>query len=213
MKDAAKWKVGTRFLNNPTGEEIWLHLDDGLIGGGEKIVEEEEVWDVSDNHTDIDDLKSKNFDPKRRDKFHYCIFVHKAYYHGDGDVHLGVSYGEDMLVSDEYLNTVYGREELLDSVFGLSGELIEEIIGDFAVSDHKSMRQAGVFMHELGHTLNLTHPKPPFKETHDNIPFIGELPKGFGPLENETCMNYWYILGQIKYEASEWQNIDLVDEI
>ncbi len=58
MSDAAKWKVGTRFLNNPTGEEIWLHIDarstlmnhrficilgnsfpadDGLMGGGESI--------------------------------------------------------------------------------------------------------------------------------------------------------------------------------
>jgi len=27
MSDKAKWMVGTRFLNNPTGEEIWLHID------------------------------------------------------------------------------------------------------------------------------------------------------------------------------------------
>ncbi len=67
MYDNAKRKVDTRFLNNPTGEEIWLHIDarftpmnhrficilgnrfpadDSKMGGGEEIDYYEETTTV-----------------------------------------------------------------------------------------------------------------------------------------------------------------------
>lgn len=77
----------------------------------------------------------------------------------------------------------------------------------------KDIRQAGVFMHEPGHTLTLEHPEPPFKETHDWIPWISELPPGFGPSDEKTCMNYWYILGKVRYTYNEWNSLDISEEI
>jgi len=84
-------------------------------------------------------------------------------------------------------------------------------VGDIMID--KDIQHVAVFMHELGHTLNLSHPEPPFKETHDWIPGISELPKGFGPLDEKTCMNYWYILGKERYTNSEWGDLDISEEV
>ncbi len=56
------WRVGTRFLNNPTGEEIWLHLDDGLMGGGEEITEKDTTgfYDKDGDNNDFYDYKWGN---------------------------------------------------------------------------------------------------------------------------------------------------------
>lgn len=191
MKDAAKWKVGTRFLNNPTGEKIRLHIDDGYLGGGNSIGDIPNIATYSDQYPDITDIKPNHFDQGRESLFYYCIFGHKTYT-SDNELHLGVRpVGEpNFLISDEYMDTLYTGSRILGLVFGLRGALISSVITNFYVSNSKSTRQAGVFMHELGHALNLSHPEPPFKETHSWIPGISKLPTGFGPLDEKTCMNY-----------------------
>ncbi len=90
MKDAAKWKVGTRFLNNPTGDEIWLHIDarstpmnrrficilgkgfpadDGSMGGGEEVSYDEET-----STQEFRDIYDQNFADDRGGLFHYGVF-------------------------------------------------------------------------------------------------------------------------------------------
>ncbi len=151
-----------------------------------------------------------NFDKDSMDKFHYCVFGHYTY-SSDDEKHLDVADDADFIVGDKLIDERDSMQDWL-SAFGLAGALAE-YISDGMVSDSKVVRQAGVFMHELGHTLDLDHPTPPFKETHDWIPFISNLPKGFGPLDENTCMNYWYILGKVKYTNSEWGDLDISEGV
>ncbi|MFW6176225.1 MAG: hypothetical protein ACOC40_00850 [Thermoplasmatota archaeon] len=206
MMNEARWKVASQFREH----NIWLHIDDGCMGGGEEINHIEKIATASDTYTDIDDLKSNYFDNNREGKFHYCVFGHYTYA-SDEEKHLGVADGADFIVGDKLIDERDSMQDWL-SVVGLAGALAEYIT-DGMVSEYKSIRQAGVFMHELGHTLDLDHPTPPFKETHSWIPGISELPSGFGPLDEYTCMNYWYILGKVRYTNSEWGDLDISEEV
>ncbi|MFW6375580.1 MAG: hypothetical protein ACOCZJ_00285 [Thermoplasmatota archaeon] len=97
MENAARWKVGTRFLNNPTGEEIWLHMDDGNMGGGESI----EHKDTLSEYDFTDDLYNSNynsdtgFTQSRKGKFHYCVFADEIW-----TGRSGYCYGDKFVVAD-----------------------------------------------------------------------------------------------------------------
>ena len=170
MMDAAKWMVGTRFLNNPTGEEIWLHIDDGKMGGGEQIphYDDSTYFGVRDGDmNDFYDYKEKHFDSSRDSTFHYCIFAQNAFSPVTGKNHLGIANmpGNNFIVGAG--NWKFG--------------LVED----------KQTAQAGVFMHELGHNLNLDH----------YTDWLNPNPK--------TCMNYHWILLFVDYTSDEWDNIEL----
>jgi len=62
--------VGTRFLNNPTGEEIWLHIDDGKMGGGGNIDYFKEK--VGNANWAIDN----GYFQHQNNNFYYCLFAH-----------------------------------------------------------------------------------------------------------------------------------------
>ncbi len=76
MENAARWKVGTRFLNNPTGEEIWLRIDDGNMGGGGGLTSKPTL-----SENEFEDMYNLNyngdtgFTQSRKGKFHYCVFA------------------------------------------------------------------------------------------------------------------------------------------
>ncbi len=126
MSDEAKWRVGTRFLNNPTGDEIWLHLDDGLMGGGEEIEHRDPLSETEFKQ----DLYNSNyngnhgFTQSRKGKFHYCVFADEIWTGRSGINPSSVK--ETFVVADGH-------------------SLVDDVTA-----------QAGTFMHELGHSLGLT---------------------------------------------------------
>ncbi|MFP4001680.1 MAG: hypothetical protein ACLFU5_07250 [Thermoplasmata archaeon] len=133
MGEGAKWRVGTRFLNNPTGEEIWLHLDDGLMGGGEEIEHEKYLTENREyflyNDRGLYGNGDYGFEAPRHGKFHYCIIGH---YNNDGHDVLG---------------------EALDDEFQVFDERCKKS------SEPHLFQFAKTFMHELGHNLDLDHPE------------------------------------------------------
>ena len=196
------------------GEQIgWTDIDDdGVIDYNEDLDNDGIFIKTVEDKNGNGVLDGPHMEESRKGKFHYCVFGHDTY-GSDGELHLGLGWGANMTVSDEYMDTQHTKHEILQSVIGITHPLLGAIIDDVFVSDNKVIRQAGVFMHELGHALDLSHPEPPFKETHDLIPGISKLPTGYGPLDEYTCMNYWYILGKVKYSPADWDNIDLTEEI
>ncbi len=125
MKYDAAWRVGTRFLNNPTGEKIWLHMDQGKMGGGENVGFEEGT--TTDNEfngdglEDInrDDLYGNHFTDDRQGLFYYSLFVNDGEREQDG-----TCWDHSFIICDD---NMYPK--------------IED--------------QAQTFMHELGHGLGL----------------------------------------------------------
>ncbi len=99
MSDAAKWKVGTRFLNNPTGEEIWLHIDDDLMGGGGNINDHEDKIDDADWG-----INNGYFDHQNQ-KFHYCLFAHLDKDNPDSGLGTADTPGDKLCLFDENIES------------------------------------------------------------------------------------------------------------
>ena len=159
--------------------DITLHIDDGCMGGGEKVSYLERFqlahefyeykwgkkWDVNQNtrvDIGIDNLNGY-FGIKRWHTFHYSIFVHR---------HKEASWSVD-----------------------IEGEG-EEPGDDFIVCDasiHSISNQAQTFMHELGHNLNLRHP-----DEDSSIPD-----------DADTAMQSPLLFGTIDFYVDEWKKLDL----
>ncbi len=129
MSYAAKWKVGTPFLNNPTGEEIWLHMDQGKMGGGEQVQHCDGDTITLDNrggdHDDFGDYYDDDFNNARKSRFHYCLMADRVKHNGDY----------------------------------VGGTANDPHDGHFTVADGEWDNKAETgssFMHELGHVLGLT---------------------------------------------------------
>jgi len=106
MSDEVKWKVGSRFLNNPTGEEFWLHMDDGNMGGG---------GDIDNHESKINDWGwaiNKGYFDHQNQKFHYCLLAHYSvdqpdwYEFWEGDpLGVGESPGNMFCLFDENIDS------------------------------------------------------------------------------------------------------------
>ncbi|MFW6176223.1 MAG: hypothetical protein ACOC40_00840 [Thermoplasmatota archaeon] len=212
MSDEVKWKVGTRFLNNPTGEEIWLHMDDGNMGGGEEIIEKDVTgfykkdgddndfydykwgngWD-RDSNGNINPGTNLHFSLDRWGKFHYCLFANDAE-HSSGSNHMGISeydpgeFNDDFIIGDD--NWHMSIPEIVTGIFGLSGVTL-------CPKGSYSTVQAAIFMHELGHNLGL--------KFTGGYQITGD--EGYEPYGHHSCMNYYYILSYVDYAGSEWNTV------
>ncbi len=214
MKDGAKWRVGTRFLNNPAGEEIWLHLDDGLMGGGEEITEKdktafylkegdnEDFWDYKwgngwkkKNNGDIIPGTDPHFSLNRWGKFHYCLFANDAD-NNDSSVlnptgpHMGVSRDDEFIIGDN--NWHKEVPDIIDEIFELPASAV------LCPKEDSSTVQAAIFMHELGHNFDLKY---------TGGWQVGSSDEGYDPDGPVICMNYYYILSEVKYTNSGWDEV------
>ena len=114
---------------------INLHIDygqGGLFTGGNSVPHDSDlnpVWNKFDN------LKQANFATARHRIFHYCIFAHKF----DNTNSSGVSRNPN------------------NNFFGGASDFLVTLLGVKCDSALWVIRQAGTFMHELGHNLGLAH--------------------------------------------------------
>lgn len=152
-------RVGTAFERHM----IWLHVDDGWPvglagpaggrGGGEVLPRTDPLWFFREPgaNNDFYDLKSAHFNSNRRGVFHYAIVGHRVQFRGAGGAIVNTSTG-----------IAAGANFVLDGDdFFLADATIRNMARDLRRSPNVGL--AGVFMHELGHTLGLG--PPPFRPT------------------------------------------------
>jgi len=131
-------KIITAFANapvdNPDGSKgISLHVDygqGGLFAGGNDVPHDCLLDPVSD---ELSNIEASNFDPARQPIFHYCLFAHHFRDPIDGETNRS-------------------------GIAGVPGsDLIVALGRVLSVNERYRDEQAGTFMHELGHNLNLKH--------------------------------------------------------
>jgi Tol biopolymer transport system component len=139
-------KIVDSFANSPVdGIGINLHVDVGPesidyvtgkawgeLSGGNSIPHQDVLGDKQDLATDHNNIIVENFSSDRNQVFHYSIFAHKWAKNGITTCSAGFSYGN----FTQYFVVALG--------------CYDNGIGSIN-------RQAGTFMHELGHNLGLRH--------------------------------------------------------
>src|SRR5262245_28982179 len=118
---------------NPDGKTgIKLHVDygqGGLLKGGNSLPEQALLPGViSGDWSAFDVIKNANFAPERRPIFHYAIFAHNIHPNGTSGISRGIPASDFIVSLGAWTNQVGTLQE-----------------------------QAGTFMHELGHNINLRH--------------------------------------------------------
>jgi hypothetical protein len=223
MSKKAKDKVKEAFKKRG----INLHIDDGTdriygynLGGGGPIPHEDKTrfYHKDGKNNDFwDKYKKYNFETtydialfnKRQRFYHYCIFAHDA---ENYDKTLRMGFGErpftdlkgkegadDLIIGDN--NQLKDTAVLID-LYGLSDyyDLFRSLGFLPPIGDSDTI-QAAMFMHELGHNLNLK-----FTGGDYQLKSSGE---GFDPGGHKSCMNYYYILSKVDYTTGEWKSLNL----
>jgi hypothetical protein len=165
---------------------IFLHLDDGSMGGGEMI--------PFDNETPREELAviyqdyflHGNPNNWRRGVFHYGVLVYDATY-------AGYMFGTD----DDYWGAFQISSNRVKKHTYLSGE---------------DIAYASVYMHELGHTLNIRMPGG-----HDTNSYYPWQLGWWKWRPYKSCMNYGYTYDLIDYsdgshgknDHDDWGTLDL----
>ncbi|MFO8108927.1 MAG: hypothetical protein R6U17_00150 [Thermoplasmata archaeon] len=123
LSDEAKWRIGTRFYEN----DIWLHIDDGKMGGGGEVPYISTIYNNHDNEAlTLDGYQDAYFTPEREGLFRYGLMADYVYVTGEDRNVLGFARPGRFVVSQK-------TNLLLDYL----------------------TNPGTVFMHELGHTLGL----------------------------------------------------------
>jgi parallel beta-helix repeat protein len=179
-----------RFANH----DISLHIDTGMMGGGEITEKKEYV-----SYTTLIDLYWTYFlnnDPMwwRKGIFHYVLLSDSLLKSAPGFVFIGWDNADAFALSMEYYQ-----------------EEIPPLFRPHVVST--------VFMHELGHTLGLFHDVYPAIDNESSIiPFIIPLGRGQWTYRNyRSCMNYQYAWQVLDYsdgthgrnDFDDWSHINL----
>ena len=183
--------------------DIETHIEDKSVfdfwdykwgeGGGERGIQKYDPiqkCDYIDHYIEYGTTQHY-FTKERWQIFHYCIFADEVITSVDGKSVLGLSeLGDDFIIGD-------GRIETFDMLaylkyLGAVEALLMYVVETNYVSSSHAVKQAGVFMHELGHNLGLDDP---------------DGWEGFGSLSDHSCMNSWYILHDVKYTQSEWGTV------
>jgi hypothetical protein len=219
MTTKAKTKVISAFKKHG----INLHIDDGTegynLGGGGPIPHDSKTkfyrgggttdnfWDKYKINTFETTIRKDNF-RTRQGFYHYCIFAHNAE-SSDKTTHMGIA---EMPYTDEF--GIEGADDLIIgdgnkkkdtadiiNIYGLSDyyDLFRKLGYLPPVGDTDTM-QAAIFMHELGHNLNLEYTGGYQLPTTD---------EGYNPKGHKSCMNYYYILSKVDYTDGEWKSLNL----
>ncbi len=167
LSDEAKWRIGTRFYEN----DIWLHIDDGKMGGGGEVPYISTIYNDHDYEAlTLDGYKDDFFTPEREGLFRYGLMADYVY-HDDPGWPLDVDdWWPDWFPWDPF----EGRNVL---GFASSGRFVvsqrRDLIADLTTNP------GTVFMHELGHTVGL---RSSVYDGIDSWRFHDEYP---------SLMSYW----------------------
>ena len=164
---------------------ICFHLDDGVMGGGE--------WIPFDNETPRDELVliyqdyflHGNKNNWRRGVFHYGLLVYDATYAG----------------------YVFGTDDNYWGAYQISSKRVNK----HAIISGKPTAYASVYMHELGHTLDIRIPGG-----HDDKSNYPWEPGWWKWRPYKSCMNYGYTYGLVDYsdgsrgkrDHDDWNTLD-----
>ena len=169
---------------------IYLHLDDGSMGGGETI-----PFDLETPREDLVTIYQDYFlhgdeNNWRKGVFHYGLLVYDATYAG----------------------YVFGTEDGYWGAYQISSKRVERPIHLVSTPRGKAIAYASVYMHELGHTLDIRIPGG-----HDTDSYY---PWQFGWWKwrpYKSCMNYGYTYVLVDYsdgsrgknDHDDWHTLDL----
>jgi hypothetical protein len=169
---------------------IFLHLDDGSMGGGEMIpfdneTPREELVTLYENYFLHGDTNNW-----RKGVFHYGILVYDATYAG----------------------YVFGTDDGYWGAYQISSKRVDRPIHLTFTSKGKSIAYASVYMHELGHTLNIRIPGG-----HDTDSYYPWQIGWWKWRPYKSCMNYGYTYELVDYsdgsrgknDHDDWHTLDL----
>ncbi len=168
---------------------ITIHIDDGVLGGGEEIPQI-----VNFSFSDLRDLYwnyflHKNLNNPRKNIFHYCLVC--DYGPSPGFAFFGWDNLDSFLISAQFLQDSYSKFYSRDRLI------------------------AGGAIHELGHTLGLFVDD---HGGNDNRIATWILTyQWWKYLSYKSCMNYWYTYKIINFsegsndknDFNDWENMDL----
>jgi hypothetical protein len=168
---------------------IVIHFDDGCMGGGNWIPFEEKM--VRD---DLIPLYQEHFldngtSTWKRGVFHYGIVVYWANYSG----------------------YVFGTNDSYWGAFQISSKRVDDK-HLFPGQKRRDTAYASVYMHELGHTLDIYIPGG-----HDRKTYAPWQPNWWKWRPYRSCMNYGYTYLLVDYsdgsrgknDHNDWDNLDL----
>jgi len=143
LSDNAKWRIGTRFYGN----DIWLHIDDGKMGGGGEVPYISTIYnDHDDEALTLDGYQDAYFTPEREGLFRYGLMADYVYHDNPGWPLNVDDWWPEWFPWDSF----EGRNVL---GFASTGRFVvsqrRDILADWTTNP------GTVFMHELGHTVGL----------------------------------------------------------
>lgn len=156
---------------------------------------------------------NNHFEEERFHVFHYAIFARDAI-DKDGDSKLGKSEGSSNNFRDDFLvgNSNWKKDadeivKILTIPLGAIGQAVTSyILTNTVISSSETTKQAGVFLHELGHN-NAISEIDGWSITIPVINYDITLSDGYGPTSHRSCMNYFYILKENTYTNDEIDTI------
>ena len=176
---------------------IFIHIDDGCMGGGEKTI----PFDIVTTHYELLQIYWDFFlhnDPNnwRRGVFHYAIIDYNAPKSGYA---FSTRVNDKVFLDCFQLSTDIMEDPVIDNIF-------YNIIRRKTLNKemHRAIRYAGTMMHELGHTFGISGP--------------GHASGNHFKYRNyKSCMNYDNVYWLVdysdgthgKYDFDDWDAIDL----
>ncbi len=171
-------------------QNIVLHIDDGCMGGGE--------WIPFDNETPRDELVQLYWD---------------YFLHGDeNNWRKGVFHYGPVIYDGTYPGFVFDTEDDYQGAFQISSKWVNKKMF-IPIERRRAMAYASVYMHELGHTLQIKIPGG-----HDKNAQAPWQPFFWKWRAYKSCMNYGYTYFLVDYsdgsrgrnDHDDWSNLDLI---
>ncbi|KYK32085.1 MAG: hypothetical protein AYK22_00575 [Thermoplasmatales archaeon SG8-52-3] len=171
-------------------QNIFLHIDDGCMGGGE--------WIPFDEDLDRDELP----------QIYQDYFLHG----GKNNWRRGVFHYGIVIYWGGYAGFVFDTEDSYWGAFQISSKRVDDK-HKFPGEKRRDTAYASVYMHELGHTLNIYIPGG-----HQQFnSFILDWIYWTKFLAYKSCMNYGYTYRLVDYsdgsrgrnDHDDWSNLDL----
>lgn len=184
-------ELGKELLRDPFDRyNIYLHLDDGCMGGGEMI-----PFDLETSHEELIAIYQDYFlkgdqNNWRKGVFHYGLLVYDATYAG----------------------YVFGTEDGYWGAYQISSKRVDRPLHLSSTPKGKATAYASVYMHELGHTLDIRIPGG-----HDLDSYYPWQIGWWKWRPYKSCMNYGYTYTLVDYsdgsrgknDHDDWHTLDL----
>jgi len=170
-------------------QNIVLHIDDGCMGGGEWI-------------PFVDELNISELQQTYRDYF----------LHGDeNNWRMGVFRYGLVIYWGRLAGFVFGTNDSYGGAYQISSKRVDDKLG-VPTAKRKAVAYASVYMHELGHTLQINIPGG-----HDEKSKAPWQPLWWKWRAYKSCMNYGYTYFLVdysdgsrgRYDHDDWSNLDL----